>query len=205
MSGTPSIVEAIQAALETGMAELRVGMPGIIQSFDADTQLASVQPCLSDTIWQDGEKTNYDLPVIVDVPVVFYGASTCVITCPVNTGDECWLTFADRSLDGWITSGNTAAPAANYRHNLTDAVVFIGLRSQRNKLPVFDNTKVTVGRVSGSTNAVALADLVRTEVQKLVNWATTHTHPVPGGTSSAPSTPPSDCGSVSSAILQTRE
>ena len=212
MSELTSLPEIVQAAIEANAAELRVGMPGIIQSFDEDTQLASVQPCLSDTVIQDGVRTDYELPVINNVNVIFYGSLRHVITCGIDPGTECWLEFADRSMDGWRISGNTAAPQALYYHNLTDAVAHVGLRSYRHKLPVFDNDKVTIGNVDGVTYAVALAEAVRTELQNIVDWAHAHKHTGvttgPGTSEVAATTIPPlalTVPSVGSTVVQTRE
>jgi hypothetical protein len=202
------ITASIAAALDAGLAELRVGMPGIIQSFDETTQTADVQPCLSDVVIVDGVRQEYQLPVIPSVQVIFYGTNRMVMTIPPAAGDECWLTFADRSLDLWRTSGNTGVPATLAKHQLTDAAAHIGLRSQRNALPVFDTNYITVGSILGSTFKVALAELVRTEVQKVITAYKAHTHTIPSvGTTGVPNEASLllDCASVASTVLQTRE
>ena len=41
------------------------------------------------------------LPILPDVPVMFFGGGGMTITAPIKPGDECLVIFADRCIDGW--------------------------------------------------------------------------------------------------------
>ena len=96
------------------LSALRCALPGIVESFDPETQTASVRPAL--------RKGSFPLPVIRDVPVFFPGSRDSAITWPISEGDGCLLVFADR---------DTEDPAGGRRHSLSDAFAFVGFRTMQ--------------------------------------------------------------------------
>lgn len=113
----------IQEGLKKLSSELRVSMPGIIQSFDPTTMTASVTPAIRESV------KNYDslvpqwaeLPIIADVPVLFPGTTGYVMTFPLQQGDEVLLIFSDMNIDGFWQTGQVANQLILRRHSLTDA------------------------------------------------------------------------------------
>lgn len=79
----------------------RVASPGIIQSFDSTTQTVSVQLAIREKRYNDGEETWEDVPLLVDVPVVFPRAGGYLLTLPIAPGDECLVIFGDNCMDAW--------------------------------------------------------------------------------------------------------
>lgn len=54
------------------MSNLRVALPGIIQSFDPETVTCVVQPAVKGYESDDaGMKSSISLPLLVDIPVIF--------------------------------------------------------------------------------------------------------------------------------------
>jgi len=176
--GKVSLPEVIRRALDARTAELRVGMPATIESFDKDTQLASVRPCLADTVTlEDGTEESEALPVISDCPCHFPGGGGFSITFPVQKGDPCWLVFSDRSLDKWLDNGGQVDPVAMQQHHLTDASVFLGVRPKPGAIPDFDPDNFTIGKDGESADWAALATKVKDEIKALRDWcATLHTN-----------------------------
>ena len=124
-------------------SSLHCAMPGIVASFDAETQTACVQPVfhMSSRPERSGtEGSPYvPLPLIRDVPVFFPGSREGAVTWPVSAGDECLLVFADFDTDAWLESGESVEPVSARRHSLSDAFAFIGFRSQPNALRDFED------------------------------------------------------------------
>ena len=146
MSRSPTLSEVINAAVAAGGARLRVSMPGRIESFDAAKQLAVVKPLLKNTFdAEDGTPTVETIPVIHDVPVQFPGGGGFASTWPVSAGDPCLLVFSDRSLDRWISNGGDVDPQTVGRHELSDAVAILGVRSSPGALADFDASRAVVG------------------------------------------------------------
>ena len=100
-------------------------MPGIVESFDPETQTVTVQPA------------NAHLPLLCDVPVFFPGTRSSAITWMIEPGDECLVIFADSAIDRWFDSGEPAEPLSDRSHDLSDAFAFVGFRSRPNVLQNF--------------------------------------------------------------------
>lgn len=125
-----------QALLADGIINrLRVAMPGIVHSYNAEKQTCTVQPAIRETLRDDqGMVSQVALPLLLDVPVVFPRAGSWAITLPVQKGDECLVIFADACIDAWWQSGGVQNPAELRRHDLSDAIAILGPTSQPKKL-----------------------------------------------------------------------
>lgn len=98
-----------------------------MESFDPETQTASVRPALK-------RSSSVSLPAIPDVPVFFPGGTGSGITWPVSAGDECLLIFADFDIDRWFETAEASEPDSARQHALADAFAFVGFRSRPNAI-----------------------------------------------------------------------
>lgn len=115
--------------------QIRVALPGIIQSFDPSTVTATVQPSVRYILRDnDGNTTTDDYPLLVDVPVVFPRGGGCTLTFPVSAGDECLVIFADRCIDFWWQNGGIQKPVDPRMHDLSDGFAIVGPQSQAYKI-----------------------------------------------------------------------
>lgn len=129
------LAEVFKSERETIKNQLRVAMPGIIQSFNPDAVTAAVQPAIRYVhIDINGKRTTQDYPLLVDVPVAFPRGGGCTLTFPVRPGDECELIFNDRCIDFWWQSGGVQEPVDDRMHDLSDAICFVGPMSQAQKI-----------------------------------------------------------------------
>ena len=113
MESTILSQEELAAIKDEIFSSLHVALPGIVESFDAATQTASVRPAL--------KHSSAVLPLIRDVPVYFPGGTASGITWPVTSGDECLLVFADFDIDRWFENGEVREAASDRMHDLPDA------------------------------------------------------------------------------------
>ena len=74
--------------------------------------------------------TIVDYPVLVDVPVFVLSGGGAVITCPVESGDDCLVLFNDRDIDNWFATGAPAQPLTARMHHLSDGLALVGWRSE---------------------------------------------------------------------------
>jgi hypothetical protein len=126
-------LEAIQTHLDGRQAQIHTGMPGIIVSFDAKAITAVVQPAIQAIQrMTDGTRQPVSIAQIHDVPVHFPGGGGFTLSFPVKAGDECWISFAERSIDNWHQQGGVQQPSDWRMHDITDAVAHVGVRSQTN-------------------------------------------------------------------------
>lgn len=124
---TPSLAQVIQSAIDADRFDLHTCIPGVIDSYDPATGLASVQPALKRK-YVGKEAVN--LPVIKNVPVLMprAQAGATFISLPLKQGDPVTLVFSERSLDVWksTTGGQTIDPDDPRKHALSDAYCFPG-------------------------------------------------------------------------------
>ncbi|MBS9422293.1 phage baseplate assembly protein V [Photorhabdus caribbeanensis] len=134
-SRTGDLSETLKAINHSLSSQLRVAIPGIIQSFNADAVTCVVQPAIKSSIVDSEWKTtSVSLPLLVDVPVIFPRGGGVTLTFPVKAGDECLVVFADRCIDFWWQSGGVQEPADDRQHSLSDAFAIIGPQSQQQKI-----------------------------------------------------------------------
>lgn len=125
---SPTLAGLLDAAVQRGLAGLRVSVPARVERYDPATQAVDVKPLVRDFYeGEDGSTQSESLPVVTNVPVLFPGAGGFRVTFPVARGDVVLLVFADRSLDVWKSKGGEVDPADPRRHHLSDAVAIPGL------------------------------------------------------------------------------
>jgi phage baseplate assembly protein V len=129
------LAETLAAATAALSNDLRVALPGIIQSFDAETVTCTIAPAIKGgQTASDGKVSSVSYPLLVDVPVVFPRGGGCTLTFPIKAGDECLVVFADRAIDFWWQNGGTQEPVNARQHSLADAFVIPGPQSQVRKI-----------------------------------------------------------------------
>lgn len=143
--------EQQRAAAFNNAAQLRVAIPGIVESFDAAKQTVSVQPAITENI-QAGEEAAKatPLPVLTDIPICFPRAGGYSLTLPIKKGDECLLVFADMCIDGWWQSGGVQDQMETRRHDLSDAFAIIGVTSQSRKINDYSPGNMQIRTDDGS-------------------------------------------------------
>ncbi len=157
-----TLATSIKAGVDGRLKHLHTALPGLIESFDSATQLATVQPAIRrvfiDRTEGDATLVPTDLPVLINVPVIFPRGGGFSLTFPVLPGDECLVVFCERSIDRWHASGGVQDPGAKRFHALSDATAFVGLSSTPLKIPDYDSTNVQLKRDDGSVSFTLLTD-----------------------------------------------
>ncbi|AIR07177.1 phage baseplate assembly protein V [Cedecea neteri] len=122
--------QTAQAIADSVSSQIRVAMPGIIQSFDPDAVTCTVQVALRGVAGDE----SVELKPLVDVPVIFPRGGGCTLTFPVKAGDECLLIFADRCIDFWWQAGGVQETVDPRQHDFSDAFAIVGPQSQAQKI-----------------------------------------------------------------------
>lgn len=134
-----SISKTIAKAIFSKLKELHTALPAEIVDYDADSQLASVQPTIKRIFTSTDDSGTFlkpsDLPVLINVPVMFQRGGGYSLTFPVKKGDECLLIFCERAISDWYLNGGVSTPTTKRFHSLNDAVAIVGLSSQPNIIP----------------------------------------------------------------------
>lgn len=182
---TPSHATIYDLAFQKRARGIRVALPGRVESYDAATQKANVQPLIMEEETDDiGDRVSNALPVVTDVPICFPGAGPWRLTFPVKKGDTVLLIFSSSSLDRWLVRGGMVDPADDRHHNISDAVAYPGLFDFAH-VPTSAPTNAMVVHASAlklgaddATDPVARKSDLDAVVAKLNG----HTHLVPGAT-----------------------
>lgn len=123
-------LEAMRVSVDGALAEAWTSLAGIVESFDAVKQTASVQPAIRARAQnRDGSYEWVELPLCLDCPVYFPSGGGVYLTFPVAKGDDCLLVFADRCIDAWWQSGGVQNQAEIRMHSLSDGFAFVGVSS----------------------------------------------------------------------------
>lgn len=149
-----TLASNIKQGIEAKLKDLHTSTPGIIQAVDYEKQLLTVQPAVRRVfITRDGNTeilAPQDLPVLINVPMIFPRGGGFSLTFPVAAGDECLLVFCERSIDNWHNTGKIKQPIAKRFHSLSDAVALVGLSSIPNKIPNYNTTDVELKKDDNS-------------------------------------------------------
>lgn len=125
---------AIMVALKGWQANIWTAMPGIVQSFDGLKNTCVVQPAIQAQVRErtGAWSTPFNMPLCLDVVVIWSGGGGFTLTFPLTEGDEVLLFFANRCIDGWWQNG-VVSPQAEYRmHSLSDGFAMPQPRSLPN-------------------------------------------------------------------------
>jgi len=137
---------------ESWFNNLRVSIPGIIQSFDAVTQTATVQVAIREKIrGNDLLEQWVNIPLLLDVPIVLPRAGNFVLTMPVKKGDECLIVFSDMCIDAWFSNSGVQNQIEKRRHDLSDAFAVIGCWSQPNKISNYSTNSTQLRTKDGNS------------------------------------------------------
>lgn len=139
----PTLSEVIKKAIDQTLINIHTSMPGVIESYDPATGLASVKPSLKRKYAGETESTEY--PVVSGVPVIFPRVANAFLRVPVAKGDNVLLVFSERSLDKWMEKGGAVAPEDPAKFGLNDAVAILGLYPKTDPLsPNGSNTSLEI-------------------------------------------------------------
>ena len=144
--------EELQALKRDIFESLHCALPGIVVSFDADSQTATIRPAVkrnkghlagrrqwrmqaeemlnTSARYAGGGTTEpsptLPLPLLRDVPVFM------PVSFEIQEGDACLVIFADRDIDAWFETGEAEVPPSGRMHSLSDGFAFVGFRTRRN-------------------------------------------------------------------------
>lgn len=144
--------ESLRLAMESQQAQIWTALPGVVAAVNLAAQTLSVQPTVQGSVASpDGAKQLVNLPLLVDVPIVWPRAGGFALTFPIATGDEVLVVFASRCIDSWWQSGGIGAPAEARMHDLSDGFAILAPTSQPKKLSGVSSTNVQLRDEAGTT------------------------------------------------------
>ncbi|MHC3068972.1 Gp138 family membrane-puncturing spike protein [Klebsiella pneumoniae] len=144
--------ESLRLAMASQQAQIWTALPGVVAAVNLAAQTLSVQPTVQGSVASpDGAKQLVNLPLLVDVPIVWPRAGGFALTFPIAAGDEVLVVFASRCIDSWWQSGGIGAPAEARMHDLSDGFAILAPTSQPKKLSGVSSTNVQLRDEAGTT------------------------------------------------------
>lgn len=151
--------EAMRLVLDGRQSTIWTAIPGIIQSVNLAAMTCVVQPAIQGQIEdENGEIQSVNLPLLVDVPIVFPGAGGFLITFPMAAGDEVLVVFASRCIDAWWQSSGIQRPMEARMHDLSDGFAIPGPRSLPRAVSGISSTGAQLRNQAGTTYIEIAAD-----------------------------------------------
>lgn len=139
-------------AQEGHQTKIWTSMPGLVQSYDPSTMTCTVQLAIQGVSEdQNGVQTNQNLPLLVDVPVVFPSGGGFTMAFPLKPDDEVLVHFAARCIDSWWQNGGFEnQPMEDRMHDLSDAFAVPGPRSIPRVIPGLGDTDLVIADDDGN-------------------------------------------------------
>ena len=97
---TASENQIYENLINEAMFRTRCCIPCIVQSYNEENNTVECQPAIRERIInEDGTIQYVQLPLLVNVPVVFPGSSDFELKLILKQNDECLVLFSDLSID----------------------------------------------------------------------------------------------------------
>lgn len=147
-----SLEELLAATREADLEELSVAMPGRVESYDAEAQVADVTPLVRRVISRDdGRIVTQQLATVRAVPVCWPRAGSWYLHMPLTAGDSVLLVCCDRDPSRWRSSGLVSDPPDRRTHHLAHAVAIPGVYPRTRELADTPTDELVLGYDGGAT------------------------------------------------------
>ena len=165
---TPTFTYAIKKSIDYEISKINTCLPGVVVKYNPKKQLAEVKPGV-DFKLTSGRLV--ELPIIIDVPIVFPRAGGGGISFPIEKGDKVILLFCQRSIEEFFNKGDAASTDSERKFSLTDAMAIPGIVTGKESSfspagnraeMVFRDFKISIsrnGRIAIGKGNIELLDL----------------------------------------------
>jgi hypothetical protein len=187
-----SLAQILKQAIDNRLLDIHTALIGKIETYDAARQLADIKPVAKCALRDsDGALKQEDLPLLVDVPILFPRAGGFFISLPIQAGDFVQVIFNEGSIDEFLTESSSTISSAG-RFTLQGAVALPGLYPEAKALVDAHETNLVLGRERGTqihvddkkiylgsdkaSEALALASKVKEELDRIKSVFNNHTH-----------------------------
>lgn len=186
---TASENQIYENLINEAMFRTRCCIPCIVQSYNSDNNTVECQPAVRERIInEDGTIQYIQLPLLINVPVVFPGSENFDIKFPLSKNDECLVFFSDLSIDNFWQKGSVQNPVEVRRHDLSDGMA-IPCRmslprrevSPKASIEVDDKGNITFNCKSGSFTSEELYKIVNTHFHQVTTSLGTYSTTGPLG------------------------
>lgn len=177
--GEPTLATVFREAMAAAFREVHTCLPGVVHTYDKDTQTANIQPAVKGVLFDaDDAQIQEILPIIPNVPVVWLRGAGASLQGKLQKGDHCVLCFSEAATAIWRKTGQISEPGDLRRMDLSYAFALPGIAPDSGKLDAIgdDESWVLDGpdfiRLGGpSAEFVAHSSKVAAQLAKITTWA----------------------------------
>jgi hypothetical protein len=176
---TPTLAQLLKQAIENRLLDVHTAIIGRVQKYDPSTQTADVEPVLKRSVpTLDGNLKQEDLPLLVDVPVLFPNAGGFFLSLPIKPGDYVQVIFNETSQENiyqqrFSLQEAVAIPGFYPIKNAHDKNLVLG-KDEGVQIHI-DSGKIRLGSEKAD-EALAIASKVKAELEKIKAAFNSHTH-----------------------------
>lgn len=148
----------LRVAFDSFQQTVWTALPALIVEADLEKMTLSCQPTVQAQVTDAaGASTWVNLPILLDVPIMYPNGGGYALTFPLHANDEVLVIFASRCIDSWWQSGGVQVQAEFRMHSLSDGFAIPGPRSQPRVLVGVNPAAVELRSESGA-NYISIAD-----------------------------------------------
>ena len=158
--------------IRQALADARCASPAFLTKDMQANQTVTVQIAIQERVRPASGKAQWwDIPPIINVPVMLPRGGGYSQTLPLKKGDQGMLVFCDACFDNWWLNGQDAAPKAYNasapsgtqqqlevrRHHVHDCGFWPGMWSQNNLLPNYSADSMQLRTDDGTTTVLDIS------------------------------------------------
>lgn len=138
--GQIDLTTAVELAKNKIMSVMNCHNIGRIQTFYPETQTADIEIMQVKSIYNEF----YNLPLLVNVPVIIYGGNNNGITLGDLTGAYCLLIFMDRNISSFLETGEIYNPNTSRMHDFSDCIALTTFKNNTNAISNYENEAINI-------------------------------------------------------------
>ncbi len=153
------------------LLNLQKVLPGIVQSYDRNTNRAIIQPAIS-AVASRGQKIQR--PPLINIPVFSMSGGGIVMSFPIQAGDTGWIIAADRDISIFKQNLAESSPNTYRKHQYTDAF-FLPDKINDINISEDDAGAVVISTLDGSTKFTLKSGEIKLTGNTIITGDTTIT------------------------------
>lgn len=157
--GQIDLTTAVELAKNKAMSVMNCHNIGRIQTFYPETQTADIEIMQVKSIYNEF----YNLPLLVNVPVIIYGSNNNGVTLGDLTGAYCLLIFMDRNISSFLETGEIYNPDTSRMHDFSDCIALTTFKNNTNPISNYESEAINI-----YNNSEQSSSFVKTYVDNVV-------------------------------------
>lgn len=127
MSFVSELSKLVKRLFRAETARIRTNTVCQVVSYDDDTNLVNLQPCIMGIRADDPDSATKQLPPVNNIPCFQFGSGDLWCTTAPQAGSYGLYVVSDRNTNNWILQGGVVAPADSTRFDLSNGFFLPGL------------------------------------------------------------------------------